>query len=68
MDCTQRPLGPDYRIRTLADVRGNVCADVEGNFPVGLLYVRRILEEVIADCWDEDDVAMLAEEPPMPAA
>ena len=45
-----------------------MCADVDGNYPVGLLFGRRLLEEVIADCWDEDDVAMLAEEPSMPAA
>jgi hypothetical protein len=45
-----------------------ICADVNGNYPVGLLYVRRPLEEVIADCRDEEDVAMLAEEPPLPAA
>jgi hypothetical protein len=45
-----------------------MCADVNGEYPVGLLYVRRLLEEVIADCWDEGDRAMLAEEPPLPAA
>ncbi len=45
-----------------------MTADVEGNLPAGLLRVRRLLEEVIADCWDVDDVAMLAEQRPAPAA
>lgn len=45
-----------------------MCADVDGNYPVGLLYVCRLLEELIADCWNEDDVAELAPEPPTPAA
>ena len=46
----------------------DVCCDINGEYPVGLLRVRRLLKDVLTDWWDEDDVAVLAEEPPMPAA
>ena len=46
----------------------DICWDINGEYPVGLLRVRRLLGDVLADWWDEDDVAVLAEEPPMPAA
>jgi hypothetical protein len=46
-----------------------MCADVNGEYPVGLLRVRRLLEEVRDECFlDEDDVAVLVDDPPMPAA
>ncbi len=40
-----------------------ICADASEEYPVGLLGVRRLLQEVLADWWDEDDVAVLAEPP-----
>jgi hypothetical protein len=46
----------------------DICCDINGAYPVGLLRVRRLLKDVLADWWDEDDVAVLAREPPMPAA
>jgi hypothetical protein len=51
-----------------------MCADIDGNYPIGLLRVRRLLEDAIAEWdqmigeWDmEDRVALAGEEPP-PAA
>lgn len=45
-----------------------MTADVEGNYPFGLLYIRRLLQEAIAEYeamtveWDLDDVVALAPE------
>lgn len=36
-----------------------MCADVEGRYPIGLLRVRRLLEEVLEEWWGDDDVATL---------
>ncbi len=49
-----------------------MTADVEGRYPFGLIRVRRLLEETLAEVNDqveawEDEVIELAEEPP-PAA
>ena len=46
----------------------DICGDINGEYPVGLLRVRRLLKDVLADWWDEDEIVMLAEEPPTPAA
>jgi hypothetical protein len=46
----------------------DICADVTEEYPVGLVRVRRLLKDVLADWWDEDDVAVLVEDPPTPAA
>jgi hypothetical protein len=46
----------------------DICCDVNGAYPVGLVRVRRLFTDVLADCWDEDEIVMMAEEPPTPAA
>lgn len=51
-----------------------MTADVNGNFPIGLLRVRRLLLDAIAEHdamigeWDEEDVIALTGEQPLPAA
>ena len=48
-----------------------MTADINGEYPVGLIRVRRLLEEVLADDVphdDDDDYCYLGMEPPSPAA
>lgn len=56
------------KLEEALEIVNEMTADVEERYPVGLLYVRRLLEEVIAECWDEDEIVELTEEPPQPAA
>ncbi len=51
------------KLEECRDIVAESIGDVEGQYPIGLVRVGRLLEEVLADWWDEDDVAMLAEEP-----
>jgi hypothetical protein len=51
-----------------------MCADIDGAYPMGLLRVRRLLEDALAEWeemigeWDmEDRVALAGEEPPSAA-
>jgi hypothetical protein len=46
----------------------DICCDINGAYPVGLVRVRRLLKDVLADWWVEDEIVMLSEEPPTPAA
>ena len=36
-----------------------MTADVDGRYPIGLIRVRRLLEEVLDEWWGDDDVATL---------
>lgn len=51
-----------------------MTADINGDFPIGLYRVRRLLQEAIAEYdamvgeWDEDDRIELTGEQPRPAA
>jgi hypothetical protein len=51
------------------DIVNDICLDVEGNYPVGSLRVRRLLGEVLAtDGSVDEEVVYLGCEPPPPAA
>ena len=41
--------------------------DKQRRYPIGIDRLHHLLSQLVAECWDEDDVATLAEEPPFPA-
>jgi hypothetical protein len=59
--------GENLMKEKLEDARDIVAAilDRGGNYPVGLVRVHRLLEQVLAEWWDEDEIVTLAEEPPL---
>ena len=59
--------GENLMKEKLEDARDIVAAiiDRSGNYPVGLVRVHRLFEQVLAEWWDEDESITLAEEPPL---
>lgn len=62
------------KLEECRDIVQEICCDIEGRYPISLVRVGRLIEEMLEEWreWDENDVATLLlcfpDEPPFPAA